>query len=120
MTTESTTAPLTLSAIEKIRAKGITENESIRLKNTARVESRVDSLIAFLQANRGHIAGIAAVVIPVDETTLVDVETGESSGGLVMRSAIHGGYSDILSVKSEDLVKPRSRNPLAGLLGSLR
>lgn len=113
-------APLTTEAIEAIRAKGKTENESIRLKNTERLELRIDNLIAFLQANRGHIAGIAAVVIPIEGTTLVDTETADSSDGLVMRSALHAGYADILTTRGKDLFEPRTRNPIAGLLGSLR
>lgn len=120
MNQKSTTAPLTPAAIEEIRAKGIADNQPIHNKNQKRVEERIDSLIKFLQANRGHIAGIGVVVIPQMGTSLVDTDSGENSDGLVMRSTVNHGYSEILSAHAKDLTDPRSRNPLAGLLESLR
>lgn len=117
MNTEATpTRPiLTPEAIGEARTKGIAATKAVRAKNEERLNKRIDDLITFLQANRGHIAGIGAVVVPIDATTLVDTDTGETSDGLVMRSALHSGYANIIAAQAKDLFDTNPRNPFAAL-----
>ena len=106
-----------------IRAKALAEDAEKEAVQRGRMTETLDEVIAYLTANRDHIAGIALVTVPFHNDKCVNADN-DADGGRGQTTFIDESYRVITLYHADQLVKrgsaPRPFNPLEALLGGLR
>ncbi len=122
MTPTESKTPLTPEEIEAIRARGVAKDLDSDAKGRDEMVKEVDTLIAFLQANRQSIGGVTLVTVARHDSVLVDLEDRDTYNAKRTRLATDTSYNKILITELEALLTKEKaqygpRNPLRELFG---
>ena len=115
----------TTEELEVAREARITENTADNERGWILVEKRMDFLVELIHVNRGHVGGIAFVLLPLDGDALVDPEErGDNiaSDGIAAVSAIGQNQTILLCNRIQELIddiKP-NKDPLAKLISRFK
>lgn len=111
--------------LEQVR-RSYCEKAAVETRNEAAImEESLDQIINFIQANRGHIGGIAYVAVAREGTALVDPKTGSAMDGSGRWDAINNNYYMVLANHLKKLTEAPVNDvtalppSLAELLGGL-
>jgi hypothetical protein len=106
-----------------IRAKALAEDAEKEAVQRGQMTETLDEVIAYLTANRDHIAGIALVTVPFHNDKCVNADS-DTDDGRSQTTFIGASYRAITMHRIYQLVKkdsaPQAFNPLEALLGGLR
>ena len=112
--------------IEQVRNERIKITIEHANENKESVEEALDRVIEFLQANRGHIGGIAFNVIPLDGDALYDPRDDDASEGISMLAGVDRSSRILMNHCLDDMIRKskvgfeENSDPLAALMANFR